>query len=162
VRWLLLLGLSGCAFGLTGPEHARPHTYPACDNDKTRVVADGVIATGLGVGALASAGAHDTAAAAITALLGAVFVTSAISGSSTVDACRKAQEQFIATSAPPVGASEPPEPAEARRAAAPAVAPAPAPPPIAAPVARAPARSAEPPATKPAQDPWSAFWKVVP
>lgn len=159
-RWLLVLGLSGCAFALQGPEGTAAHTYPRCDDSKRRVVADGLIATGLEITALAVAGGNNSGGAVVPALAGVAFIASAVKGNSTADDCRKAQERYAAATAAravPVVADEPQT--EATPASvlpirrAPQTAPA---------APQPPSPTPPPPAPSRASDPWAAFWKVTP
>ncbi len=159
MRWLMLLGIamSGCAFALSGPEGTPPHTYPRCDNGKGRVVADALVAAGLGVTALATAGGNSSAAV-VPALGAAVFVASAVRGNTIANDCRKAQESFIAQ-VTPLPAPQPDQPEE-RQAITSPVPLAPVAEPAVAPKPRQ--RPAPPPPPPPSDDPWSAFWKVAP
>jgi hypothetical protein len=151
-RWCFVLAfVTGCSFSLDGPDPKRPaRTAPTCETGKGRVLTDGLLATTLAITTV-SVGASSGAVAIIPAVIGAVFVAAAIHGNNTVEDCRKANAEYVATlgEAPqrPVVVEpqfEPPPPVVVQQQ--PQTAPA-APPP--------------PPVAVPATATWAAFWKEV-
>ncbi|MEO8843670.1 MAG: hypothetical protein ABI591_21395 [Kofleriaceae bacterium] len=143
-RWcLVLVVMTACSFSLDGPDPKRPaRTAPTCETGKGRVLTDGLLATTMAL-ATVSIGASSGAAAILPAVIGAVFVGSAIHGNNVVEDCRKANVAYAAldpTPQPPVVAEDP-EPL---------------------PVAAPPALAAPPvPAVVPTPAAWAAFWKEV-
>lgn len=97
-RWLLaavVLGCWGCAFSLDGPDPQRPRNrVPRCDTSKGLVALDGVMATAFGVTTLAVAAEGEPAAALIPLGIGALYLGGAVAGNRSVDACRKALEEY--------------------------------------------------------------------
>lgn len=153
-RWCFVLAfVTGCSFSLDGPDPKRPaHTAPMCETGKGRVLTDGILASTMAVTTV-SLGASSGAAALIPAVIGAVFVGSAIHGNNAVEDCRKANAEFAAldeTPQRPVIADPSFEP------------PRPSPVPVVAPQQPPPTPAAPPlPAAAPATDMWAAFWKEV-
>jgi hypothetical protein len=147
-RWCFVLAfVTGCSFSLDGPDPKRPaHTAPTCETGKGRVLTDGIFATTMAL-ATVSIGATSGGAAIIPAVIGAVFVGSAIHGNNTVEDCRKANAAYAA------GAVE--ETPQQPVIASPSVEP-PTPAPVA--VAQPPQPPASPP---PVVNLWAAFWKEV-
>jgi hypothetical protein len=144
-RWFLIL-LSGCSLTLSGPDPNRPRTKPpACDTGKSLVALDGALAATAGLVALGIATSDDGAAAVAPALLGSLFLLSAVHGNSTVDACRRDMESFASAMAVP------PEPPIAQL-----------PPPVQPAVMSPPPPVVPPPPPPAANDRWSAFWREVP
>jgi hypothetical protein len=93
LRWLFVVGCTGCSFTLSGPNPKRPADQaPTCDTKKSAVVADAIAASTLGV---IAAGVGSGNAVAPLALA-AVFVGAAIHGNSVVNACRKDNEMYLA------------------------------------------------------------------
>lgn len=175
-RWLLVLGLSGCSFTLSGPDPARPrYKPPECDTGKGLVVVDSLIGTALGITALALVGGNNGSSAIAPALLGAIFIGAAIHGNGTVDRCRTELDQFAAATrapAPTLAADDaPPEPPTARPAARSAPPPPEplaarpaahsAPPPPEPPPAPPPADKPEPPPARVEAGAWKDFWREV-
>jgi hypothetical protein len=176
-RWSVLLGLvAGCSFTLSGPDPNRVRSkLPECDTSKALVVVDSVLAAAAGITAL-SLGGDSGGAAIAPALLGALFVGSAIHGSHVVDECRQANAEYVAENRPrrlpPVARDmdrddedqAPPRP-PVHAAVAPPPGPAPAGEPAPAPPAPTPppAAAAQPaPAPHPAPiEIWVDFWKEV-
>src|SRR5436305_11094753 len=92
MRWLLVLGLSGCSIALQGPDPAKPRgVAQTCDTDKTRVGVDGVAAGLFGIGGVVAAANNSGNGAALLFGLSAVYVASALHGSHAVDECREWQ-----------------------------------------------------------------------
>lgn len=176
-KWLVVLLLvPGCAFALSGPDPDRPRNQPPrCDTTKGLVVADGLMATALGVVALSLTAADEPAIALLPAAIGALYVGAAVRGNNNVNQCRAAMDSYAmsygrgpaladesqagsaSVETPPIAAA-PMEPAVVNPqpitsplpAAQPPVAQAPAQPPVAQPpVAQVPV--AAPPAAQPAQ-----------
>jgi len=161
----LALAGGGCSFALSGPDpKLSPTQEPKCDVDKTSVLGDSLLATAAGITTLA-VGADNGAAALIPAVIGAVFVGAAIHGNNTVNACRAAKEEYIASlhAPPPPIADERAERAQFLRPPAMVAPPpaAPAPDASAPAPAAAPAPAPEPPAPAAPAPAWSAFWKEV-
>lgn len=149
MRWCFVLAfVTGCSFSLDGPDPKRPaHSAPNCETGKGRVLTDGLVATTMAV-ATVSIGATSGAAAILPAVLGAVFVGSAIHGNNVVEDCRTANAEYAAfelAPQPPVVAEDPPAP---EAPAAPATPP----------MTREPAAA---PAGVPTPAAWAAFWKEV-
>lgn len=144
-RWCFVLAfVTGCSFSLGGPDPKRPaHSAPNCETGKGRVLTDGLFATTMAV-ATVSIGATSGAAAILPAVVGAVFVGSAIHGNNVVEDCRKANAEYAAL-------DQVPRPLVAEDPPAPPVTPEPpvAPEPVAA------------PAVVPPPVAWAAFWKEV-
>jgi hypothetical protein len=177
-RWgVVLLVITGCGFGITGPDPDRPRSkVPVCDTGKGPVVLDGAMAALSGVVALSVAGDSEPAVALLPLSIGAIHLAGAVRGNSNANKCRKAMGEFEsyadardtmpaseragrlrrpepeqpAEYAPPVAASTtaPPAPRLAPTPP-PAAAPAPAPAPVPAPAATAPS-GARPAPAKPA------------
>jgi hypothetical protein len=137
-RWCFVLAfVTGCSFALDGPDPKRPtRTAPSCETGKGRVLTDGLFASTMAI-ATVSLGSVSGAAAIVPAVIGAVFVGSAIHGNNVVEDCRKANAEYAALDqAPqPPNVEDPP--------------PAPAPEPGPA------------PAVVPTPTAWTAFWKEV-
>ncbi len=97
-RWLAavaLLGFTGCAFTLDGPDPDRPRNrVPTCDTSKGLVALDGVMATALGIVALGATSASEPAIALVPLGLGALYVGGAVSGNKAVDRCRAAMNDY--------------------------------------------------------------------
>lgn len=164
----MLLAGGGCSFALSGPDRSLPRSQePTCSIDKTAVLGDSLLATAAGITTLA-VGADSAGAAVIPAVIGAVLIGAAIHGNNTVNECRAAKAEYVASlqalPTPPIAAE-----ADADRAAL--VSPVPIAPAqivpaavVAAPIVPAPAAA---PAATPAGPPvatapaWSAFWKEV-
>jgi hypothetical protein len=154
-RWFLLL-LSGCSLTLSGPDPNRPrNNRPACDTSKALVVLDGALAAATGVVALGLASDGDGGAAVAPALVGSLFLLSAVHGNNTVNACNREMDSYASSLVPlpePQVAQQPP----VQPAAMPVMPP---PPPVAPP----PVPPVQPPPPAPAtNDSWSAFWREVP
>jgi hypothetical protein len=93
LRWLFVVGCTGCSFTLSGPNPKRPADQaPTCDTKKGVVVADAIAASTLGVVAAGVGGGNAVAPLA----LAAVFVGAAIHGNSVVNDCRKDNELYLA------------------------------------------------------------------
>ncbi len=89
--------LGACSFALSGPDPDRPRNEaPQCDTGKGLVAIDGLIAGSLLVASLGLLGAEEGSGAAVTGLLGAAFVGSAIRGNSAVNECRQAMTEYSA------------------------------------------------------------------
>lgn len=92
-RWLaaaLLVAWCGCGFALDGPDPNRPrHKVPICDTSKGLVVLDGLMATTLGVAAMALLANDEAAGALIPLTLGAIYLGGAVSGNKAVDECKQ-------------------------------------------------------------------------
>lgn len=156
---LLLLALSACSLTLSGPAATRPReAFPSCDAGKGLVVVDALVATGLAIAGLAETSQNNATGVVLPLLAGVAFAGAALHGNSVVDACRKAQAEYMPPSALPVAAA----------------APAPMPVPALAPVAVSeppPAMRREapplppaspPPPPPPSADRWRDFWRTVP
>jgi hypothetical protein len=155
-RWcIVLVFVTGCSFSLDGPDPKRPaHTAPMCETGKGRVLTDGILATTLALTTV-SVGATNGAAAIIPAVIGAVFVASAIHGNNTVEDCRKANAEYAAATVD----ETPQRPVVADPSFEP---PPPSPVPVAPPQQPQPTPAAPPPpAAVPATAMWAAFWKEV-
>jgi hypothetical protein len=159
-RWFLIL-LSGCSLTLSGPDPNRPRqNRPTCDTSKALVALDGALAATMGIVAIGVAG-NDGGAAVVPALLGSLFLLSAVHGNSTVDACNREMDSWAAT----VNPATPEEPVaqlprmqpEAQLAPA-QLAPQPA---VQAPPPRAAAQQPPEPQAR-GEEPWAAFWREVP
>jgi hypothetical protein len=179
---LALVFSAGCSFALGGPDPARPkYKPPQCDTGKGLVVVDGLFATAAGLTAISLMGSSNSGereAAIAPVILGAIFAGAALRGSSVVNDCRKAMDEYVAsTEAPPVlpppvlkptrkrvvereqpvvePAVATPEPAVAQPEPPPVQAPPPPPPP--------PAPKPQPqPKAKVDAAPWGEFWKELP
>ena len=180
-RWLVVLTLmTGCGFGLSGPDPQRPREQlPKCDTGKGAVVVDGLMATVATIVALSLVAADEPAGALIPAGIGAAYIGGAVHGSRAVDECRAAMDDYASMIAareqldrqgPPGGIGDELEPTPPPRKKPPVnpvvVAPPPAEetveeaPPVApvaptAPVKQPPAPTKQPPAAKqpPAKQP---------
>ena len=151
-RWFLLL-LSGCSLTLSGPDPNRPrNNLPACDTSKALVALDGAMAAATGLVAIGLASNGDGGAAVAPALVGSLFLLSAVHGNNTVDACHREMESYASSMAPL------PEPQVAQR---PLVQPAVMPAPPVTPPHVQPVQPPPPPPPAP-DDRWSAFWREVP
>jgi hypothetical protein len=146
-RWFLLL-LSGCSLTLSGPDPNRPrNNRPACDTSKALVALDGALAATTGLIAVGLASNGDGGAAVAPALVGSLFLLSAVHGNNTVDACNREMDSYASSLVPL------PEPQVAQQPLVqPAVMPAPA---------VTPPHVPPPPPPAP-DDRWSAFWREVP
>src|SRR5688500_19438115 len=82
---------------IQGPEPDRPrHLVPACDTGKGRVVLDGIMATGFGIGAFAAFdGDEEGAGLALLATAG-LFVAAAVRGNTAANECRTAYGEYTA------------------------------------------------------------------
>jgi hypothetical protein len=170
-RWFLIL-LSGCSLTLSGPDPNRPrNNRPACDTSKGMVALDGALAATLGLVAIGVASNDNGGAAVAPALIGSLFLLSAIHGNSTVDACNREMASFDNSVAPPL--QEPVADVRAPVAQPPMMQPPVVQPPamqpqpaaIAAPPAQyqpSPVPRQPPPPTTQGDDPWAAFWQEVP
>ena len=185
-RWFLIL-LAGCSLTLSGPDPNRPRTNrPTCDTGKGLVALDGALAATLGLVAIGVA-SNDGGAAVAPALLGSLFLLSAVHGNSTVDACNREMDSWSASVSAPVPPDEPVaqlRPPPSMQPSMPSVQPAmppmqppaePAamasPPPPVTPPHVQPAPPVTPPHAQPAQPPppradtgdtWASFWLEVP
>jgi hypothetical protein len=153
-RWFLIaLCSTGCSLAMTRPDPDRPHDKtPVCDTGKGPVVIDGLMGGIMGIttlGMLGSSSSGAQSAAIIPAIIGAIYLGSAVHGNGVANECKKAMDDFAA--APPVE-KEPPRIAHRKPKPVPTVAAAPAPVPVPVPA----------PAEPPAEQPWSAFWKELP
>jgi hypothetical protein len=176
-RWFLIL-LSGCSLTLSGPDPNRPrNNRPACDTSKAMVALDGAMAAALGLVAVGLASNNDGSSAVAPALIGSLFLVSAIHGNSTVDSCNRELASFENSVAPP-----PEEPVAQLRAPVaqppsmqppmmqpPVVQPQPAAiaaPPAPQPQSQPPPSPRQPPPPQTTQgagdDPWADFWQEVP
>lgn len=138
---------------MTRPDADRPHDKaPVCDTGKGPVALDGTMAGVMGIttlGLLGSSSSGAQGAAIVPAIIGAIYLASAVHGNGVANECRRAMDEFAA--APPV---EPERPRVVHRKPKPLPAPpavAVAPPPVPVPK---PASAAE--------QPWSEFWKELP
>src|SRR5262245_16834701 len=95
-RWLLvLLSISGCAFGIAGPDPDRPRSQmPKCDTGKGLVMLDGVMAATAGVIAISLAGETEPAIALLPLSIGAIYAGGAVRGNSNANKCRKAMGEW--------------------------------------------------------------------
>lgn len=193
LAWLAVIGTSGCSLALDGPKPNRPKNYaPKCDDSKGLVVADGLLATAAGIGALSALGENETEAGVVLGLVGVAFAASAVRGNGVVNECRAEQALFAqeggrvfdpeanelganpyprAPYAPPATSARPPiatgvpstAPTDPYQEPPPPVAtPAPAP---ARPPSPAPAAIRPAPRPEPAAidpDAWRDFWSEVP
>ncbi len=99
--WLVIASASGCSLGLDGPKPNRPRGYaPQCDDNKGLVVADGLLAAGVGIGALAAFGEGETAAGVTLGLIGLAFTASAIRGNGVANECRAEKARFAQEGVP--------------------------------------------------------------
>jgi hypothetical protein len=156
MRWLLVLGLTGCSLALTGPDPKAPRSKaPSCDSSKTLVVLDMIAATIAGVATLA-AGANNASSGLAPGVTTALFIGSAFHGNSVVESCRHANDEYLARSTPD-GPAKPvsPPPAVAEEAAD-EERPPPPPQEAAPPAPQAPA-----PAVPPPIELWVDFWKEI-
>lgn len=173
-RWLLVLGLTGCSFTMTGPDPNRPKSKaPTCDSSKAPVVVDGVLAAASGITALAIVSGNNGAAAIAPALFGALFIGGALHGNTIADKCQAANDEYasyLSKQRPPIDITaktpydDDDEPAVAAKR------PLRAPPAVAAEAhtevttLKAPTQPAQPaqqPPPPPKHD-WIDFWKEVP
>lgn len=157
-----VLLLSGCAFGLSGPDPDRPRNQPPrCDTGKGLVVLDGVVAATAGIIAISLAGDTEPAVALLPAAIGGIYLAGAIKGNKAVNECREATSQYEQTTAAretmsprpaaPPEYDETSDIAERSPLARPAAPPA-APPQLAAPIpspTAAASRTMQPPAQPP-------------
>jgi hypothetical protein len=188
----LLIATSGCSLALDGPKPNRPKGYaPQCDDNKGLVVADGLLATAVGIGALASFGENEAEAGVVLGLIGVAFTASALRGNGVANECRAEKAQFAQEGVPyapldeesiagrPAGATRGVRPTAPRAPVAtmpattpsdpyvePRAEPLPAPvrPPAPAPAAIKPARPApnEPAPADIDPEAWRDFWTEVP
>lgn len=92
---VVMLLISGCAFGIDGPDPERPHSQiPRCDSGKGLVVLDGVMAATTGVVALSLVDTEEPAVALIPAALGALYIAGAVTGNRAANRCREAMTDF--------------------------------------------------------------------
>jgi hypothetical protein len=143
------------------------------------VVADSLIATGLGIAAIGEAsGSNDSSSALIPVAIGAAFLGAAIYGYRLTNACDKANADYhlaqlenaeprpftaVATPASIVPVSFAPGAVAAPAVVAPAVvAPAVPAPAVVAPVVPRPVPPQPPPPPPVLDDRWPAFWRVLP
>ena len=91
-----LLGAGGCGalFSQAPPANRAPTDAPVCSTGRGGVVVDGILATALGVGALAALGDDETGVALGLGLTGALFVGSAIVGDRAATSCQTATADF--------------------------------------------------------------------
>jgi len=95
LAWLALIGTSGCSLALDGPKPNRPKNYsPKCDDSKGLVVADGLMATALGIGSLSAFGQDEPEGGVILGLIALAFTASAVRGNGVVNECREEQALF--------------------------------------------------------------------
>lgn len=88
---------SGCSFALSGPDPARPRNeVPECDTGKGLVALDGLIGGSFAIASLGLLGAEEGTGAAITGLIAAAFIGSAVRGNTTVNECRQAMTEYAA------------------------------------------------------------------
>jgi outer membrane biosynthesis protein TonB len=183
-RWgVVLLVITGCGFGVTGPDPDRPRSkVPICDTGKGPVVLDGAMAAVAGVVALSLAGDSEPAIALVPLSIGAIYLAGAVRGNSNANKCRRAMGEFESyasgrdtqPSDERVGRLRPPEPEQPAEYAPPVAAssvappapriaptPPPAPAPVPAPAQQAPA-SAPAPAAAPPSAPRPAPAKAAP
>ncbi len=101
IAWLAIIGTSGCSLALDGPKPNRPRNYaPKCDDSKGLVVADGLLATALGIGSLSAFGSEEVEAGVVLGLIAVAFTASAVRGNGVVNECRGEQALFAQESAP--------------------------------------------------------------
>lgn len=98
-RWLaaaVVLGCWGCAFSLDGPDPSRPRNrVPRCDSTKGLVALDGVMATAMGVAALAVVSAGSEPGLALLPLgIGALYLGGAVSGNRKANECQAALDEY--------------------------------------------------------------------
>ena len=88
--WLaVMLLLSGCAFGLSGPDPDAPRSKrPNCDTGKGLVALDGAMAATSGLVALSIAGDSEPAVALLPLAIGSIYAAGAIRGNINVNGCR--------------------------------------------------------------------------
>jgi hypothetical protein len=174
----LILALAGCSLSISGPSSARkPGEPPSCDTGKGLVALDSLMAIGLGIGGLVALG-DDQGTGAIALVSAALFTAAALHGSSNVDKCRAALDQFAKETRTPIDDDGLAQRSKRRRyveprqdeAPAPVVAKPVIPTPVAEadPAARLPSTPPTPKPPKPAParpplrtDDWSQFWKEV-
>ncbi|MFN0250563.1 MAG: hypothetical protein ACKV2T_27030 [Kofleriaceae bacterium] len=97
----LLIGASGCSLALDGPKPNRPKGYaPKCDDNKGLVVADGLLATAVGIGAMTAFSVENAGAGVTFGLIGAAFVASAVRGNSVVNECRAENARYAQENVP--------------------------------------------------------------
>ena len=95
LAWLAIIGTSGCSLALDGPKPNRPKNYaPKCDDSKGLVVADGLLATALGIGSLSAFGQDEPSAGVVLGLIALAFTGSAVRGNGVVNECREEQALF--------------------------------------------------------------------
>lgn len=134
LAWLAVIGVSGCSLALDGPKPNRPKNYaPKCDDSKGLVVADGLFATAIGIGALSAFGENEPEAGVVLGLIGVAFTASAIRGNGVVNECRAEQALFAQEGGRIFDpeAEQAPNPYRPRPGYGPPAAPAPARPPVA-------------------------------
>jgi hypothetical protein len=86
---------TGCSLGISGPDASRnKSTFPVCDNTKSLVVVDGLVASALALVAIGSLSSDAADGALVAGLLGAGFAGAALHGSNKVDDCRTAIDEF--------------------------------------------------------------------
>jgi hypothetical protein len=173
----LSLLVGGCSLSIQGPAPDRPrHLVPACDTGKGSVALDGIMATGLGIGAFAALDEDAEGTGLALLATAGLFVASAIRGNGAANECRVAYGEYNAAymrarrqesvgelprpPAPRPIVKRPP--AEVEPEVPPVVAspePAPA---YATPRPSTPPKPAPPPKPDPDDDDWSAFWKEAP
>jgi hypothetical protein len=170
-----LLLVSGCAYGIDGPDPDRPRSEPPqCDTGKGLVLLDGVMAGVAGLVAISVA--DDSPGVALLPLgIAALYLGGALKGNRNADRCRAARSDYesylaaretlederrvrppvqaatIPTSAPPASPSAVPTPTTAAPIASGPVSPTPPPPAMSPPVSSAPAPAPAPPARAPAK-----------
>jgi hypothetical protein len=97
----LLIGASGCSLALDGPKPNRPQGYaPKCDDNKGLVVADGLLATAVGIGALSAFGSEEVEAGVTLGLIGVAFAASAVRGNGVVNECRAENARYAQENVP--------------------------------------------------------------
>jgi hypothetical protein len=101
LAWLALIGTSGCSLALDGPKPNRPKNYaPKCDDNKGLVVADGLLATAVGIGALSAFGQDEPEGGVVLGLIAVAFTASAVRGNGVVNECRAEQALFAQETVP--------------------------------------------------------------
>lgn len=101
LAWLAIIGTSGCSLALDGPKPNRPKNYaPKCDDSKGLVVADGLLATAVGIGSLSAFGQDEPSAGVILGLIALGFTASAVRGNGVVNECREEQALFAQENVP--------------------------------------------------------------
>lgn len=95
---LAFLALSGCSLGIAAPDPARPPSQvPRCDTGKTAVALDGILATGLTLGAVAAFDQDENSSGLALLAVGGLFLASAFRGNSAANACHAAFESYTGT-----------------------------------------------------------------